>query len=110
MPALSQALAAEASEMSENVNAKELAVRLKLLQRIFRCAQLLNHKPETRFQNRDTAAALQPRLLRKKTEMIVSCQCHTCALRCAGLTSPDCAAVTASAADRAKWERYRAIG
>jgi hypothetical protein len=44
MPALSQALAAEASEMSENVNAKELAVRFKLLQRIFRCAQLLKHK------------------------------------------------------------------
>jgi hypothetical protein len=36
MPALSQALAAEAAELSENVNAREVALRYKLLQRIFR--------------------------------------------------------------------------
>ena len=44
MPALSHALAAEAAEMSENVNAKELAVRFKLLQRIFRYSLLQQNK------------------------------------------------------------------
>ena len=37
LPLLSQALAADAAAMAENVNAREIALRLKLLQRVFRC-------------------------------------------------------------------------
>ncbi len=36
MPALSQTLAAEAAALSENVSTRELAMRLRMLQRIFR--------------------------------------------------------------------------
>ncbi len=65
MPALSQALAAEAAVLSENLNPRELALRFKLLQRIFSLA---------------SSAAMKG----------------------------DDEGGGASAADRAKWERYRA--